>query len=328
MKVSASLPTGVAALFFDSARRRKNIEAQLVQCLEANHFSEVILPVVDYLEPYQQLLSEGSRQELYRFIDRSGESLALRGDFTPMLARLIAPRLSSLDLPLKLFYRGDVLRYQKQSALQREFFQLGAEILETDGERAERAALEQLVELLALGNNERLVIVLGVAGALDKLILRAKDDADLNVVMVEIGRRERRVARKVGSEILQVLEHGQPDDPQVLGDAVAARLERLQQQCKALSRTFPQIVFQIDLAEFADQPMAPELRHHLGPRAYYDGLIFHAYGGLAGSRIGAGGRYDRLFKKLGADVVAAGFCISVDMLVNLSEATSPSSSVD
>ena len=60
--------------------------------------------------------------------------LALRADFTPMLARLIVPRLSSLELPLRLFYRGDVLRYQEEHAgRQREFYQLGAEIVVLPG---------------------------------------------------------------------------------------------------------------------------------------------------------------------------------------------------
>ena len=112
MRVSAALPTGVAALLFESARARRRLEGKLVALVEERGYGEAILPILDYLEPYESLLTPASRAELYRFIDRDGEQLALRADFTPLLARLLAPRLAALDLPLRLFYRGDVVRYE------------------------------------------------------------------------------------------------------------------------------------------------------------------------------------------------------------------------
>jgi ATP phosphoribosyltransferase regulatory subunit HisZ len=90
VKVSAALPTGVAALLFESAKRRREMEQRLVARLDGAGYSEAILPILDYLEPYESLLTPASRGELYRFIDRDGEQLALRADFTPMLARLLA----------------------------------------------------------------------------------------------------------------------------------------------------------------------------------------------------------------------------------------------
>src|SRR5260370_1422704 len=130
MKVSAALPTGVAALLFESARSRRRLEGRLAALVEGHGYVEAILPILDYLEPYEALLTPASRGELYRFIDRDGEQLALRADFTPMLARLLAPRLDSLRLPLRLFYRGDVVRYEEnRPGSRRELFQMGVELL-------------------------------------------------------------------------------------------------------------------------------------------------------------------------------------------------------
>jgi len=95
VKVSAALPTGVAALLFESARARRRLEGRLAALVEGHGYAEAILPILDYLEPYESLLTPASRGELYRFIDRDGEQLALRADFTPMLARLLAPRFRS-----------------------------------------------------------------------------------------------------------------------------------------------------------------------------------------------------------------------------------------
>lgn len=129
MKVTASLPTGVAALLFEGAARRRRLEEAMVRRLEDHGFGEVILPVVDYLEPYEAMLSPQSRSELYRFVDRDGEVLALRADFTPMLARLLAPRLASMELPLRLCYRGDVLRYQEERAGRQREHYLAADVV-------------------------------------------------------------------------------------------------------------------------------------------------------------------------------------------------------
>ncbi len=342
MKVSAALPTGVAALLFDSARRRRELEDRLVARLTEVAFSEVILPVVDYLEPYEELLGEKSRKELYRFVDRDGEVLALRADFTPMLARLLTPRLASLQLPLRLFYRGDVVRYEEEHAgRQREFYQLGAEVLGLPGEEGEVEALERFLELLAVAE-KRVLVVVGFAGALDGLLRRPATPA--SELAAAVVRRERRVADK-GTVLRQVVERGVPDDPRQLGEEAAARLARLGDLVARLEREYPHIDLRIDLAEFADQIVDPELLDRgtpegrkagprtagprtvgtrtAGTRVYYDGLIFRAYAlrrGAAALPVGGGGRYDRLFRRLGAGVTAAGFAFSVDRLTDRGEA--------
>src|ERR1700724_412022 len=131
---------------------------------------------------WEALLTPASRGELYRFIDRDGEQLALRADFTPMLARLLAPRLSSLRLPLRLFYRGDVVRYEEsRPGSRRELYQMGVELLGMAGavpgepaEEAEREVLGLFLEALAggAGGGPRQV-VLGLAGSLDAALLAA-----------------------------------------------------------------------------------------------------------------------------------------------------------
>lgn len=324
MKVTASLPTGVAALLFDSARHRRRLEAEMVDSLEHQGFTEVVLPVVDYLEPYDALLSESSRAELYRFVDRDGAMLALRSDFTPMLARLLAPHLANggahrIDLPLKMFYRGDVLRYQEERAgRQREMYQLGAEILGGDGDAAEAEALLRFLELLAAGDRRNLTVVVGFAGALDRLLLEAGDSAvagRAEELVDAIVRRERRHARGASEGLLQVVRHGVPDDFDILGPEPAAHLRRIEALLADLQTRFPDITLRLDLAEFADQVTAPELLDVIGARAYYDGVVFRAFTDRSAEPVGNGGRYDRLFERLGSKITACGFSFSLDRLL-------------
>ena len=331
MKISAALPTGVAALLFEAAERRREIEAGLAGRLLAAGFSEVILPVLDYVEPYEPLLSAAGRAELYRFVGRDGELLALRSDFTPMLARLLAPRLATLPLPLRLFYRGDVVRFEEERAgREREFYQLGAELLGVAGPEAEREMLALFLALLGgavpdageAPDAAPVQVVLGFAGALDGLLLAAARSAPEAAALAgAVARRERAAVRSAPRALLEVVEAGVPRDPAALGTAAAPRLERLLALRDELAAGHPGVRLAVDLAEFARQTLDPRLAAAGtvgvgggggGERPYYDGLVFRAHAGPAGHAVGGGGRYDRLFHGLGAEVPAVGFSLSLD----------------
>lgn len=359
MRISASLPLGVTALLFAAARRRRQLEGRLVDRLEGAGFSEVVLPILDYLEPYEPLLTPASRGELYRFIDRDGELLALRADFTPMLARLLAPMLAAgpagapvpeasrrppLELPLRLFYRGDVVRYEEERpGRQRELYQVGAELLGVPGVDAEREMLHLFLSLLEAAAGDAAVrVVVGFAGALDRpLAEAAAAGADPRGLVTALSRRERSpfaAAAAAGdgwaATLRAVLERGVPERPEELGAAAAARLGEIAALARQAAADFPGVAVDLDLAEFADQVLDPALEeivdagagaapstapHAAGggaERAYYDGIVFRAYAGAVALPAGAGGGYDRLFRRLGAEVPAVGFSLGLDRLGN------------
>ncbi len=343
MRVSAPLPRGVSALFAESARRRRALESALVERLEAAGFAEAVLPVVDYLEPYESLLTPASRRELYQFVGRDGELLALRSDFTPMLARLVAPRLDALELPLRVFYRGDVVRFEEERPGRlRELYQLGAELLGEPGEAAEERMLRLFLDLLALGHDQPVDVVLGFAGALDHVWKGVSGPAaDRRRLAEALLRRDRVALRRAGADaLLAVAERGVPDEAAALGPA-AERLDALVTLAGRLSAERPRVRVAVDLAEFAtltlDEPAAAGLGGEaadggssgeaadggssgeaadaaLGGRSYYDGLVFRAYLGTGALPVGGGGRYDRLFRALGAEVPAVGFSLGLDRL--------------
>lgn len=315
MRISAALPTGVAALLFETALRRREAEKRLVALLRESGYAEVILPILDYMEPYEALLTPATRGELYRFVDRDGELLVLRADFTPMLARLLAPRIGSLDLPLRLYYRGDVIRYEEERAgRQREFYQVGAELLGIPGEAGEREVLRLFLEAAMAVAGGPLQIVLGFAGALDELLLAA-GAADPVRLAAAVARRERSEVRRSCRTLLEIVENGLPDRPEDLGDDAAGRLRGLLALRDEMAERFPGVLLTVDLAEFAPQGLDPRLAAAGGERPYYDGLVFHAFAGAAAVPVGGGGRYDRLFRALGAPVPAVGFSLSLERLL-------------
>ena len=151
-------PTGVRPLLIEETARRRRIESRFVDVLERSGFAEVVLPIIDYAEPYATLARDTSKQS-YRFVDREGELVAIRSDFTPMVARALAPSLTTANLPLRVYYRGDVIRCDpSRLGANREMFQIGAEIVGDASAEADAEILRVATEIAAAFAAKPLVV--------------------------------------------------------------------------------------------------------------------------------------------------------------------------
>lgn len=156
-----SYPVGARPLLIEETARRRRIESRFVSILETAGFAEVVLPIIDFADPYASVSDGEAARQSYRFTDRNGELVAVRSDFTPMVARALAPSLDELQLPLRVFYRGDVIRCEaSRLGANREMFQIGAELI---GDGSAEADAEML-QLAASMVDEPLVVV-DVAGS-------------------------------------------------------------------------------------------------------------------------------------------------------------------
>ncbi len=102
-------------------------------------------------------LGEGLREKTFRFDDRqSGRLVAFSPDITPQVARIVATRMREIPLPLRLCYRGRVLRHAEQQAgKDREIFQAGVELIGLESPEADAEMIAMAVECLkALGAGE------------------------------------------------------------------------------------------------------------------------------------------------------------------------------
>ncbi len=139
-------PTGARPLLIEETARRRGIESRFVSVLESAGFAEVVLPIIDFAEPYAGIPGRVEKQS-YRFTDREGELVSVRSDFTPMVARALAPSING-NLPLRVFYRGDVIRCgATRLGVNREVFQIGAEIVGDASTEADVAMLRLAASL-------------------------------------------------------------------------------------------------------------------------------------------------------------------------------------
>ena len=275
-------------MLVEETARRRRIEARFVDAFSSAGFAEVVLPIIDYVEPYGALVDSAAAKQSYRFVDREGDLVAIRSDFTPMLARALAPSLSQETLPLRLFYRGDVIRVEtSRLGVNRELFQIGAEIVGDGSIDADVAMLRLAAGLVSepavVYNDVSIAAVLiAQSGAVREALAEKRMTSGVPAALQTI------VAKLISGEATL-------DDVAPFAPEAAARL------CAIGDVLGGDDTFVLHLDDIDE----------IG---YYTGLRFRVYAGSARAKVAQGGRYDSLYECFGQPAAAIGFTFTIDDL--------------
>lgn len=116
---------------------------------ERHGFEQVDGPVFESLDLYKVKSGEGIVSELFHFEDRGGRQLAIRPEFTPTLARMVAAQANSLPKPIKWFATPNFCRAERpQRGRLREFWQWNIDMLGLDTPAADAEVIGVAVDLL------------------------------------------------------------------------------------------------------------------------------------------------------------------------------------
>ena len=278
-------------------------------------FEEVDAPIVEHAELYQRKAGEEIVDQLYHFTLHR-RHLALRGEFTPSLARMVMARQGALRFPLRWFCIPQCWRYERMTrGRRREHYQWNMDIW---GEPSVSAEAE---------------LIAAVFGALDAMGLDPGDTRmriNSRALLEESLRAQLLVDRPESFEPLCVVI----DKLEKIGaDAVVAQLTDPDGQVgleRSAAETVVDLLSVKELDEAArrapkDSTAIADLRrllelldaYGLADRvvfdasvvrglAYYTGIVFEVFDTRGKLRsICGGGRYDRLLQSLGGTAVPA-----------------------
>lgn len=120
----------------DDNRRYRRVEETAYQVAERFGYGEITTPVFEFTEVFSRTLGDTSdivTKEMYTFEDKGGDRITLRPEGTAGVARAYISNGLQQNLPLKLFYRGPMFRYERpQKGRWREFRQVGVELMGVD----------------------------------------------------------------------------------------------------------------------------------------------------------------------------------------------------
>jgi histidyl-tRNA synthetase len=152
---------GTHDLLPEDSRRHRRVEEIAFEVARRYGYGEIVTPIFEFTDVFARTLGETSdvvTKEMYAFEDRGGEAICLRPEGTAGVARAFISNGLSQNLPLKLFYRGPMFRYERpQKGRQRQFHQIGVEVLGIDSPLVD-------AETIALGY--RILQALGIGGTI------------------------------------------------------------------------------------------------------------------------------------------------------------------
>lgn len=319
MKAYTQIPPGTQILLGRAARRRRALERTICSVFEGWSYEEIVPPIFDYYDVFIKGMGTGLEEQIYRFIDRDGNLLALRPEFTSLVAKTVVTRLGKAPRPIRLYYSGEVLRFEKpKGGRQREFAQIGIEHFGNSGQSSDIEIL-----LIAVETFERLGIPdfqinLGsvdfFGGIVDRIalpedqiselkqVLSLKDQSGLEVLLSRLPLEQRR------KDILRAIPHLTGGRDVIREARGLIRNERSIQALDHLEEIY---------SVFEKLGLARHLTIDLGEVQgfdYYTGILFRAYVPQLGFEVANGGRYDGLPATFGEDLPAVGFSFSLDRL--------------
>lgn len=282
-------------------------------------YRHVITPLVESMDVLEAGLGTEQRRRLFKFTDGHGDVVALVGERTVPVARLVAGKLRGAALPLRLCYAGPVLSSDEaRFHHRRETYQVGAELVGAAGPVADAEVIALAARCMEATGIRRYQIDVGHAefflGIMDavqlpdpakaavRAALAARDFVALESVLDSTALRSaehelllRFPALRGGPEILEAASG------LVRNRRSEAALEQLGRVRELLVAYGLGEVVNLDLGAIRDFD-------------YYTGVIFEGYGPDFGRPVTQGGRYDGLLARFGRPAPATGFMVQLDLV--------------
>jgi histidyl-tRNA synthetase len=261
---------------------------------------------------------------MYAFQDLGGRMVALRPEFTPSVARLVATSLRTEPKPFRLFCLGSLYRYDEpQRGRYREFWQSDFELVGSDKPEADAEILMLTNSLMKMAGLKKYSFKMGHVGLLRGILSEEKlDDKAQNATLQLMDKKQYEEAIKFAKDsgaskkCLSVLQ----DLVQLKGGKALEIVENVKECVKdyktalAAAENLNEILkLTLDsgckLSIFVDAGFARGLE-------YYTGMILEVNTPELDVAIAGGGRYDKLVELFGGQPTpATGVAHGIDRIM-------------
>ena len=313
-------PEGVRDICQEECRQKLLIQKKIRRIFHLYGFQDIETPTFEFFEVFSREVGTTPSKELYKFFDREGNTLVLRPDFTPSIARCAVSCFPLNMEPVRLCYAGNT--FVNNSSFQgrmKEATQMGAERIGDSSSDADAEMLAMVVNCLLETGLRDFQISVGEVNFFKALLEDAKKDDEMERKLRELISNKNNFGVEElirGQNLTKELENAFFQLPYLFGDAEilkkAKKLTSNQRAIRAIHRL--EEIYEILKCYGYENYVTFDLGM-LSKYRYYTGIIFQAYTYGTGEPIVKGGRYDNLLEHFGKAAAASGFGISIDQLM-------------
>lgn len=293
----------------------QHVEAVARQILNRAAYREIRTPIFEQTDLFERSIGEATdvvSKEMYTFKDRGERSLTLRPEGTAGVVRaFIEHHLHAQGSTQRLWYLGPMFRYERpQAGRQRQFHQIGVEVLGSADPRADAEVIAIATDLLQTLGLKTLRLEFNSIGdrddrqqyrqALVDYLTPFKEDLDLDS-QDRLTRNPLRILDSKDQRTQDILQSA-PSMLNFLSSASQQRFEQVQQLLTDLGVSYrinSRLVRGLD---------------------YYTHTVFEIQSDDLGAQatVCAGGRYDGLVSELGGpETPAVGWASGIERLILL-----------
>lgn len=313
-------PGGVRDIYGEECARKSLVQRNVEQLMASYGFRSIQTPTFEFFDIFNKERGTVQSNEMFKFMDRGNNTLVLRADMTPPIARCVAKYCREEEMQIRLCYTSQTFENTKpyKGKLQ-EVTQIGAELFCDDSSDADAEMVALTVECLLESGLKEFQLEVGHAdlfhGLVEEAGLSVEDATELRSLIesknffgaqdlldkLTISKELKDVFMKL-SDVQNLSESAEFVRKNSKSNRVHKALDRLQTLEEILKIHGVDPYITIDLSM---------LSHY----QYYTGIIFRAYTYGNGEAVATGGRYDGLAKQFGKDTPAIGLAIVLDQLM-------------
>ena len=321
MEQKLHTPEGVRDIYNTECRKKLRTQEKLHDVLHAYGYQDIQTPTFEYFDVFRKEIGTISSRELYKFFDRDGNTLALRPDITPSIARAAATLFETEEYPVRLCYMGNTfINHSSYQGRLKENTQMGAELIGMDSIEADAEMLAMVVDGLKKVGLKEFQVNIGhvdfIQSLMDATGLEEEQKSEIHDLIINrnyFGVEEIldnqdaadniKAAFQVLSELMggvEILDQAMEIAPNISAKLAVSYLQQLY-KLLTLYGVEDHITFDLSMS---------------GSYGYYTGVVFRAYTYGTGDAIVRGGRYDNLLGKFGENTPSIGFAIIIDELMS------------
>lgn len=312
-------PEGVKDLVGQGLMNKKAVEKSLENVFLQNGFEPIETPTLEFIEVYSDERAHLMSNDMYKVLDRKGNVLVLKPDFTPAIARAIS-HLRKED-EVKVYSIGQTFRYQNSfTGKANEMTQAGVEWVGDQSLEVDVQVIILAIESLLNCGLKDFQIEIGEVNFFKGLLEEGGIEEETGIQLqklidsknyfaieevfsnIPISKDLKKIFLKLPQLFggLEILDEVQGLTSNVMALNALQRLRQIYNMIHQLGYE-KYIAFDLSMVKRLD---------------YYTGILFRGVTYGTGNAVLLGGRYDELLNQFANQQPAIGLGINIDELIN------------
>ena len=313
-------PEGVRDIYGEEYAKKLTVETWILDKVRSYGYEDIQTPTFEFFDVFSKEVGTTPSRELYKFFDKEGETLVLRPDFTPSMARCAAKYFMDEDVPIRFCYVGNT--FTNTTNLRgklKEVTQMGAELIGDASVEADAEMAAMVIEVLAETGIKDFQLSIGNVEYFKGICMEAGLDEETESELREyisgknyFGAEELLIGKNIKPEFRNILLKVTDLSGSTDALAEARALVQNSRSVQAIERL--QKLYEVLCLYHVEKYVSFDFGM-LSRYNYYTGVIFKAYTYGVGDAIVTGGRYDTLLGHFGKNAPAIGFMVVIDDLM-------------